>query len=607
MASTSLLRRPRWRASTRAEGAPLLLLLGLVLLATVLWPLAMLVIGAFRRGSPLTGGSWTSFPLSRVWHEMNDGHALLNSVILAMLTTVLGVAFAFVLAFLSERTDTALRWLIRPLVLISICTSPMFYAMGYDLLANKYTGALNKAWESLSGSGSPIVNVESWAGIVAVDSLHASAFVYLYLVGPLHAFDRTHDEASLVSGAGRLTTLLRIDIPLATPILSSVVLIGLVSGLQSFDAPLILGTPANLHFLAPRIYSLLNENNPPLYGDASAISTLLAIVVVLLAVTQHRILARRSFTSVTGKAYRNDAWRLGRWRYMWGTVVALYALIAIVLPFGSILLASFQPFPGVFANLSGHNYQQLLANPVLPGVIRTTVLLAVLGGFLGSAFAFALAAAASRGGARLGAVLRGVTLLPLAMPGVVAAVAVVWAYATVPGLRVLFGTVWLLMIAVVVAILPVVVQIASGALQQISRDLEDAARVAGASATRTALTVTLRLLATSLIAAWLLAAVLIASNLDAPLVLSDSHTQTVSTQTYLFFTDQGQGQAAALLTLTIGGLLVLGGLAAIALSTVRRLGTARASDRALATQHSPLDEPATSTPHSQLISIGDPR
>jgi len=142
-------------------------------------------------------------------------------------------------------------------------------------------------------------------------------------------------------------------------------------------------------------------------------------------------------------------------------------------------------------------------------------------------------------------------------------VAVIWAFTSIPGIRKLYGTPVLLVIGFVIAVVTVLVQIASGAVAQVSRDLEDAARTAGASPLRAVLGITVRLLVPHFLAGWFLAAVLIMGNLEVPLLLSSPGTQTVAVQTY-GLVDAGQhAQAAALLTLLVAavalaGLIVVG-------------------------------------------------
>jgi iron(III) transport system permease protein len=217
-----------------------------LLFVLLLWPLTMLAIGAFLSTSPLqSGGTWTTAAFVRMWEEINTSNALVNSCLYAVATTAIAVTLAALLAFLAERTNTPFRRLITPLVMVCATTSTVFYAIGYSLLANGHNGVVNVFYFYLTGERQPLVNIESWGGLIFVDSLHLAAFLYLFLLGPLRTFDRSHEEAALAAGASRLWTLWTINVRLLTPILTSVVLIGLVLGLKSFNIPLILGGHAN--------------------------------------------------------------------------------------------------------------------------------------------------------------------------------------------------------------------------------------------------------------------------------------------------------------------------------------------------------------------------
>ena len=138
--------------------------------------------------------------------------------------------------------------------------------------------------------------------------------------------------------------------------------------------------------------------------------------------------------------------------------------------------------------------------------------------------------------------------------------ALIWAVASVPGLRHIYGTLWMLLIAFTVGVLAASVQITSGAVRQISRELEDAALVSGASPLRVAVEITGRLLLPSLLFAWFLAAIMIIGDLDAPLMLSSAGTQTISIEIYNLFENSLESQAAALLTLVLASILVCSGL-----------------------------------------------
>lgn len=540
------------------------LVLYLTLFALLIWPLIMLAVGALKSTSPLqSGGVWSLAGFTDMWVEINESGALRNSLIFAVLTTIFSVILAMLLAFLSERTDCPLRTLITPAVLVCATTSTLFYAIGYGLLANQHNGVVNVLFFRLTGVR-PLIDIETWSGLIFVESVHSAAFLYLFLVGPFRALDRSLEEAAIVAGASRLRTILTIDARLLTPILSSVVLIGLITGIKSFNIPLVLGGHANLSFLSVRIFRTLQLYQPPHYAQASALALSLTAVILVLLFFQHRVIGRRTYVTVTGKSYRQTPWQLGRWRWIAGTFVAAYMLLGIVLPLAAIVFSSFLPFPGVYKDFGLQNYQALFANPDMPSVLLTTALGAGVGGLVGVLLAFVMAYVAHHANSPMvAAILRGSTLLKLAMPGLVGALALIWAVAPVPGVRQIYGTIWLLMIAFIVSVLTVSMQIASGALRQIGSELEDAARVAGASELRVTLGITARLLLPSLVFAWFLAAITIIGDLDSPLLLSSADTRTVSIQIYRLFDGTQESEAAALLTLILAALLACAGLHAL--------------------------------------------
>jgi iron(III) transport system permease protein len=545
-------RRTRMFASRRGRWP---VLLGVPLAALLVLPLIMLGIAAFSTASPLeSGGVWTLAGFRDMWTEINVSHALTNSLIYAVSTTVLAVGIAFVLCFLSERTETPLRRLITPIMMVCASTSTLFYAVGYSLLANRFNGILNVVAQSLWGA-SPIVDVETWPGLVLVDSLHAAAFLFLFMVGPFGSLDRSLEEAALVSGASRLRVFFTVNVQLLRPILSSVVLMGLIVGLKSFNIPLILGAPADISFLTVRILRTLQDYEPPHYGQASGLALSLAAVVALLLYLQHQLIGTRNYVTVGGKSFRSGRWNLGAWRWPATAFIALYALCGVVLPLGSIIFSSFLAFPGVYDSFSLANYAALFANPEIGGILANTVLAAIFAGLAGVLLGFAIVYLTRRLSPGTAALIRGTTQLQLALPGLVGALALLWTVASLPGLRALYGTGWLLGLAFAMGVLPVSVQIAAGALRQISHELEEAARISGASNLRAAFQIVARLLLPSLAFAWLLAMIAIAGDLDVPLLLSSAGTQTVSVQIYKLFGGVDQAQAAALLSLLLGFVL----------------------------------------------------
>ncbi len=518
-------------------------------------PLLMLLAGAWRSAPPGQGGSWTA---AAWWVVGQDGgvlRALGNSLILCLNNLLVALPLAAVLAFVAQRTDCSGRRWITPAMLIMFAMPSLFYAMGYSLLANPYTGLLNVLANKAGFSPGWRVNIESWSGLALVNTFRCVAFIYLFLLGPFRALAVEQEEASMVAGRGPVATFLRVSLPALLPALAGAAIFAIIGGLEVFDLALIIGVPANVPVLAVRIFDWLGGTTPPNYGAATVLSSLLVLVVGGLILVQRKLLGRRSFVSITGKAVQHKVIALGRWRPVAGAVVWGYLVVAQLLPIGALVYASFQPFPGVVGALSVKHYAAVWASPEIHQALGNTLLLAAVTGAI-TALAGLLIAELERqvrpGAARL---VRVLGMAPLAMPGVVMALAITWAYVATPGLRGLYGTLWMMLIALVVSLMPLAIQMGQASLAQISPQLSEAARVAGAGPARSWLLVVLRLSLPGFLVGWFLAAVAVCGSLDIPLLLGGPGLSTLATTIYTLNIRGQVGMACALLCLLL--LLIL--------------------------------------------------
>ncbi|MFC5337550.1 ABC transporter permease [Leucobacter denitrificans] len=533
-------------------------LIATILFVLVVWPLIMLAYGSFRTASPLSPGEWSFGAYERLWGYMNDENALRNSLIVALIATPLSGILGVGIALIVERTDAPFRRMMTPVMVIIAIMQGIIYVVGWSLLGNTYTGVLNVAYRALTGSDGHIMNIESWPGLVLVQGLPSAAIVYLLVLGPIRALDRSQEEASLTSGASWLRTTFLVTLPLLAPILTGVMMIGFLAEIMSLPTGLVIGAPAGIMLLPVKVFENLNNGNPPPYADAAAVSLTLVVATLVLMLIQAKLLGKRSFTTVSGKPSRGDVWRLGRWRWLMGAILGAYIVFMLVLPLGSIVLASFQPFPGVLTGLSFNNYKSVLNSTGIVQIVWNTLFIAVVVGFIAVFLAFLVAYISIRSNPRAGVILRGMTVLPIAMPGIIGPIAVLWGFVSVPGLRMLFGTIWLVMLALIVRVLPIAVQLGSAAIRQVSQDLEDAARISGRTSFQAAIGITGRLLLPSFFVGWFMSGLLVVNNLEVPLLLGSAQSQTVASRIYGLYMGAVPSQGAALLVLTVIGVAVIG-------------------------------------------------
>jgi iron(III) transport system permease protein len=157
------------------------------------------------------------------------------------------------------------------------------------------------------------------------------------------------------------------------------------------------------------------------------------------------------------------------------------------------------------------------------------------------------------------------TWLPWAANGILLGLGLVWGFLTIPFLTPLFGTVWIVLIGLVIAATPLAARAVDGALAQIGKELEESARVSGATALRVAVGIVLRLILPSFLAAWFITGINIVGNLEVPILLSMPTNKTMAVEVYRLYGNGESSMAAALFVLVF----VIGGALAGAVYAVR--------------------------------------
>ncbi|WP_140984633.1 ABC transporter permease [Asticcacaulis tiandongensis] len=542
----------RWKPHPRSVRRAIALSPFVVLVALLfVWPLVMLVIGGFRSASPFLPGHWTLEAWRTTFLSAGTVTAIVNSVKIAVISTTAATLIAAALAFLSERTDTPFRKLIMPAMLMVFVTPGLFYAVGFTMLANPYTGVLNDLIRHVSGAETPWLNVNGWGGIYTVLILKKVALTYLFLVGAFKALDATHDEAAYIVGAGPVKTFFHINLPSLSPAVTSVVLLGIVAGLQVFDPILILGASERIVVISTLLMNMAGGlgTGGAKYAEASVLSTAFVAFIALLYLGQLKVLGRRSFESLGGKGGQRRPFRMRHAGPIIGGLVLTYLLIAFVLPVGALILSSVQPYPGVYIGFSLDRYIEVLQFPRVAQALQVSLVLGVIVGGVTMTVAFAITEIGRTLGRKGYAAVRFATLIPFAMPGVVSALAISWAWLSLPGFGQFYGSIWLVILALIVVASPLATQIAASASSQISPALSEAARISGANRLQTFFEIVLVLALPSFLTGWFMSAMMVAGNLEVPLLLKSPGVNTLAVISYNLQTSGDYGQAAALLIL----------------------------------------------------------
>jgi len=470
-------------------------------------------------------------------------NTLYFSVGSALLATLLGGAVAWIVT----RTDAPLRALGYFTAFASFGTPFILYTIGWLLLLGK-AGPVNTWLKVLLDQPGPVVNVYSLFGMIFIESLLWSPFVFLMLAAAFRSMDPSLEEASAACGARVWQTMRRVSLRLMLPAFFSVMLLIFIRSFESFEIPALVGLPGDIRVLTTSIY-LDAQKLPPQYGSAGAFSVLLMFVVAATLYLYFRVTREgERFHTITGKGYRPAVIHLGRWRYLAGCGLFFYFLILLVLPFLIILWASLLPFymqPSfeAIARFTWKNYLTALNFPKITDSIKNSIYLG-----LGSASAvMALTLFASwllvRTKMRGRWLLDLLTTMPLLFPGIVMGLAILRFYLFVP--IPVYGTLWILLIAFVTRYIPYGIRYTHSGLLQLHKELEEASYVAGASWLHSMRRIVLPLITPSFLGGWIFIFLLSAKELSMSVLLVSPQTPVVSVAIFELWENAQVGELAA--------------------------------------------------------------
>ncbi len=480
----SVARPSPWRLDGRAVGF-WALTLGIGLL--VAGPLTLLVLSSFRLVTTETlGFSLTDLTFAnyvQAYANPTSYALLLNSFGFALGSTAVATVLGTTAAFLVERSDLRFRRAIPLLVLVPLVMPGVVKGVAWILLLSPSIGLLNQAWQAVFGG--PLLSVYTLAAMIWVDGVSMSPLAFLLIGAILRHMNPALEEAAAVSGASALQVLRRVTLPLLAPALAGVLVLLFLRGIESFEIPMLLGFNAGIFVFSTSIYHALRSSFPPEYGLGFAYSmSLIAIAGGALYLYQRTLRDAARYATVTGKAYQPRRVALGAWRYLSWVFLAVYGLVAILLPLAVLVWCSLlrfyrPPSPAALAAVSLNNYTQILADPRFAEVVRNTVILGLASGLGVMALAVLVSWFVHRTDMKARWLLEVVAFIPYALPSVAVGVAFMILFLSFP--NPIYNTIWIIVLAYTVHYLPIASRFTHAAVVQVHKELEEAAWTSGAS------------------------------------------------------------------------------------------------------------------------------
>lgn len=543
----------------------------LLLVAPPVFELVSTSFTIMRRGSPAELGvhNYVRVIQSLGWPLWR------TSITLALGSAAFSIGFGLVTAWLVARTDVPCGRFVVATAYVSLSAPVMVKAIGWILLLGPNNGLITNALRLWQPGAAP-VELFSLGGMIFVEGTVWTPMALLLLLPLMAAIDPALEESATTCGASRWKVFIRINLPLAAPGIFALLLLSSIRAFEAFDVPLLIGVPGRLQTVTTALYQSMHAGFTPRYGEASAYSVMLLVSLLVPLSLYYRATRQASrFATISGKGFRPRQIELGSWRWPCAFLVLVIpaSLLAplLILCWASLLPHYAAPSLAELSNVTGANFAAVvtrndtvagLTNSFLVGTATATSL-AVL------SLSMSWTVARSRQWFKWA--IDALASLPLVFPGIVLSLAVLVEFLYVRFIPI-YGTIWIIAFAFLLKLLPYGMRFSYNGVLTIAPELEESARMSGASNLRVLRAVILPLAMPSVAALWIYVFMQAFRDLSVPALLTGGNN-AISSMVILDLWNNGELSELAALCLTVTA--VAGGLGLLLMRLSSREALAR--------------------------------
>ena len=443
-----------------------------LMFAAIIYPASMAIRAAFFENDVFTLiGFQRILELDTFYSDISN--TLLFSAGSMFGATIIGVSLAWV----NARTDVPGVKAIEVFCVIPFFMSAFVGAIAWRLLFVPNAGMISMF---LLNHGVPAIllpDIYSLGSMIFIQSVFYSPFMYLYAVASFRQMDPTLEEIARIHGAGNWSTFRKITLSVNGPALLSGMILVFVMSVGTLEVPMALGSAGGNYVLSTRIWALMN-NMPQDVTAASALGMIAILIAAIGIVIQRKLLGNRKFTTVTGKGYKSKRISLGKWRWIVFALAVIYIMFAVIMPIVTLILVALQKFwTGVFSLqffTLDNFYTVLFEYDVTARAIKNSLFACSVAATISVIFALILSQVRSRNAE---AFMGWLVLLPIVIPGAVFGMMVLFAFVKTP----IYNTIFIIIFAYVIAYFYLAYRTIYSVRLSIHPELEQSARIHGAS------------------------------------------------------------------------------------------------------------------------------
>lgn len=389
---------------------------------------------------------------------------LKNSLLTTLIATVISVVLAFALAYVINRSNVKFKSFWATLFTIPMLIPSISHGMGLVLLFGD-----NGLITNLLGLH---IELYGYCGIIMGSVLYSFPVAFLMFFDSLQYEDYTTYEAAEVLGMSKVRMFKTITLPSMRRTLISAILAVFTMVFTDYGVPLMTGgTVMTLPvYMYREVIGMMEFSNGAVIG---VILLLPAIIAFLMDLKKSGGGAASTVTKPFAIA-KNKARDVGAYVFL---SIALFLMCLPIVAFACLSFVKQYPIDMTF---TWANVEKLISSGIGMYFINS-IAVALLTALLGTAFAYFAAYCTARSGKKISnQFLHFVSMLPLAIPGVVLGLSYVMTFKSMP----FYGTIFILVIVNIVHFFSSPYLMAYNSLSKFNPNLEDVAHTLGISRMR---------------------------------------------------------------------------------------------------------------------------
>ena len=466
-------------------------------------PIAIFLLISISPALVGQGPQWVSLTAFRTAFTTTFAQALIDSALLGIVVSVSATALAYLLSWITLRTNSPVRRLLTFTIYGLMITPSYMIAMGWQRLFEP-GGVFEVAGLDVTG---PRHVLYSPIGVALVLTMKGVPFAYLAISAGMAGLGQQFEDAARTHGASARVAN-RMNISLLAPSVWSALAVVFAEAVSDFGVAYTLAAAAHFPVATYAIYNAV-QAFPVRFDVASAASWCLLGLIMLALFAQSRAMHGRSYRVLSGRSQAPRILRLRPWEMALTPLAGTaFVVIALGVPaFGAVSASMITNLGRADTfSISLSNYTRALHNPEMyQPLLYSASIAAVVATFAVGVAAVCARKLSSAVNSLSARALDLILLVAIALPGIVFAAGYIFTF-NLPfwstlGIQ-LYGTTFLLGLAYLASGLPSTARLLSGSMSQLQASISEAARVHGASGLVSALTVVAPLLAGPMLSAW---------------------------------------------------------------------------------------------------------